>query len=353
LSESVCNDEWHARDDDSSDAPSLMSKLSLSGDDAQARRRLVVALGGNAIAPSGTGGTAEEQTLNISRTMTMVADLIVDGYEVVITHGNGPQVGNLLLKNELAKHVVPAMPLDWCVAQTQATIGYQIITALERELEKRGDLSTVVPVISRVEVAPDDAAWDEPTKPIGPYMTDEAQIREREREGQQFVYDEARGWRRVVASPEPVRLLEPMTIDLLLRAGAVVVANGGGGIPMIRDHDGLLVGVEAVVDKDLSAALLARQLAADTLVILTDVPGVAVDFGRPTQRWLTSTTTSELRALAAAGHFRRGSMGPKVEAAVRFVGRGDRLAVIAALDDVVAAVHGEAGTRVRGDRARR
>jgi carbamate kinase len=323
------------------------------GEDAPPRWRLVLALGGNAIAPSGTGGTAEEQTHNIARTMKMVAQLIVDGYEVVITHGNGPQVGNLLLKNELAKHVVPAMPLDWCVAQTQATIGYQIITALERELEQLGDLSTVVPVISRVEVAPDDPAWDEPTKPIGPYITDEAQIRERERDGQQFVRDDARGWRRVVASPEPVRLLEPMTIDLLLRAGAVVVANGGGGIPMVRGRDGVLVGVEAVVDKDLSAALLARQLAADQLVILTDVPGVAVDFGRPSQRWLTATTTTELRTLAAEGHFRRGSMGPKVDAVVRFVGRGDRLAVIAELDEVVPAVRGEAGTQVRSDRARR
>ncbi|HSK91518.1 MAG TPA: carbamate kinase [Euzebyales bacterium] len=315
--------------------------------------RVVVALGGNAIAPAGTGGTAEEQTRNISRTMTLVAELIVDGYEIVITHGNGPQVGNLLLKNELAKDVVPAMPLDWCVAQTQATIGYQIITALERELERRGNLSTVVPVISRVQVAHDDPAWDEPTKPVGPWIVDEAQVRDREREGQRFVHQPGRGWRRVVASPEPVRLLEPMTIDLLLRAGAVVVANGGGGIPMVRGADGLLVGVEAVVDKDLSAALLASQLAADELVILTDVPGVAVDYGRPTQRWLGAVSTAELRALADADQFGRGSMGPKVEAVLRFVARGDRRASIAAVDDVVDAVRGEAGTRVRSDGATR
>jgi carbamate kinase len=329
-----------------------MTDAPLAGDGASERWRIVLALGGNAIAPSGTGGTAEEQTRNISRTMVSVAQLIVDSYEVVITHGNGPQVGNLLLKNEIAKDIVPAMPLDWCVAQTQATIGYQIITALERELESRGDLSTVVPVISRVEVAADDPAWSDPSKPIGPYLTDEAKVRERERQGQRFVHDERRGWRRVVASPEPVRLLEPMTIDLLLKAGAVVVANGGGGIPMVRDHHGVLVGVEAVVDKDLSAALLARQLAADRLVILTDVPGVAVDFGRPAERWLETATTTQLRDLAAEGHFRRGSMGPKVDAAVRFVGRGDRWAVIAALDDLVAAVRGEAGTRVVAGRRR-
>jgi carbamate kinase len=330
-----------------------MSAVPPTPDDAPPRRRIVLALGGNALAPAGTGGTAEEQTRNISRTMALVAQLIVDGDEIVITHGNGPQVGNLLLKNELAKDVVPAMPLDWCVAQTQATIGYQIITALERELEAHGDLSTVVPVISRVQVADDDPAWDEPSKPIGPWITDEEQIREREQQGQQFLREDGPRWRRLVASPQPVRLLEPMTIDLLLRAGAVVVANGGGGIPMVRGPGGALVGVEAVVDKDLSAALLARQLAADQLVILTDVPGVAVDYGRPTQRWLDSVTASQLRTLAAEGQFTRGSMGPKVEAVLSFVGRSDRLATIAALDDVVGAVRGEAGTLVRSDWAAR
>lgn len=313
------------------------------------RRRVLLALGGNAIAPAGTGGTAEEQTRNIARAMALVAQLITDGLEVVITHGNGPQVGNLLLKNELAKDVVPPMPLDWCVAQTQATIGYQIITALEHELEVRGDLSTVVPVISRVEVAPDDPAWQTPTKPIGPWIIDAGQVAARQRDGQQFAQQEGRGWRRVVASPEPIRLLEPITIDVLLNAGAVVVANGGGGIPMVRNQAGLLVGVEAVVDKDLSAALLARQLDVDELVILTDVQAVAVDYGRPAQRWLGQVSTAELRALAAAGQFATGSMGPKVEAALRFTEQQRRPAIIASLDGVVAAVHGRSGTRVVPD----
>ncbi|HSK95074.1 MAG TPA: carbamate kinase, partial [Euzebyales bacterium] len=204
-----------------------MTALPPSPDDAQPRRRIVLALGGHAIAPAGRGGTAEEQTRNISRTMALVAELMVGGDQIVITHGNGPQVGNLLLKNELAKDVVPAMPLDWCVAQTQATIGYQIITALERELEVRGDLSTVVPVISRVQVDRDDPAWDDPSKPVGPWLDDGEQIRAREQQGQRFLRRDRDGrpqWRRLVASPEPVRLLEPMTIDLLLRAGAVVVA---------------------------------------------------------------------------------------------------------------------------------
>jgi carbamate kinase len=316
------------------------------------RRRTVLALGGNAIAPAGTGGTAEEQTRNIRRAMTLIAELIVDGREVVITHGNGPQVGNLLLKNELAKDVVPAMPLDWCVAQTQATIGYQMITALEHALEAHGDLSTVVPVISRVEVSADDPAWSDPSKPIGPYITDPAEVERRRAEGGQHFADMGgRGWRRVVPSPQPLRLLESMTINLLLDAGAVVVANGGGGIPMVRTDDNLLVGVEAVIDKDLAGALLARALGATGFVILTDVVGVAVDFDTPRQRWLSKVTAADLRTLAAEGQFGRGSMGPKVAAALAFVEHARMPAAIGALDDVLAVVRGEAGTLIMPDDA--
>jgi len=318
---------------------------------ATGRRRTVVALGGNAIAPAGTGGTAEEQTRNIRRAMALIAELIVDGREIVITHGNGPQVGNLLLKNELAKDVVPAMPLDWCVAQTQATIGYQMITALEHALEAHGDLSTVVPVISRVEVSADDPAWSDPSKPIGPYITAVAEVERRIDGGQHFTDMGDRGWRRVVPSPQPLRLLESMTINLLLDAGAVVVANGGGGIPMVRTDDNLLVGVEAVIDKDLAGALLARELDATGFVILTDVAGVAVDFGTPRQRWLTKVTATELRGLAADGQFGRGSMGPKVAAALAFVEHARMPAAIGALDDVLAVVRGEAGTLILPDDA--
>ena len=323
----------------------------MSPGSATGRRRTVVALGGNAIAPAGTGGTAEEQTRNIRRAMALIAELIVDGREIVITHGNGPQVGNLLLKNELAKDVVPAMPLDWCVAQTQATIGYQMITALEHALEAHGDLSTVVPVISRVEVSADDPAWSDPSKPIGPYITDLAEVERRIDGGQHFADMGDRGWRRVVPSPQPRRLLESMTINLLLDAGAVVVANGGGGIPMVRTDDNLLVGVEAVIDKDLAGALLARELGATGFVILTDVAGVAVDFGTARQRWLTKVTATELRSLAADGQFGRGSMGPKVAAALSFVGHAHMPAAIGALDDVLAVVRGEAGTLILPDDA--
>ncbi|CAN5846755.1 carbamate kinase [soil metagenome] len=317
---------------------------------APQRKRTVVALGGNAIAPAGTGGTAEEQTRNIRRAMELIAELIVDGREIVITHGNGPQVGNLLRKNEIAKDVVPPMPLDWCVAQTQATIGYQMITALEHALEALGDLSTVVPVISRIEVSPDDPAWSDPSKPIGPFMTDADEVeRRRSEDGHDFVDLGDRGWRRVVPSPQPVRLLESMTINLLLDAGAVVVANGGGGIPMVRTADNLLRGVEAVIDKDLAGALLARQLRANGLVILTDVDGVAIDFGSPQEQWLSKVTASELRAHADDGQFARGSMGPKVAAALSFVEHTGEPAAIGSLDDVGDVVRGEAGTLIVPD----
>lgn len=314
------------------------------------RKRTVVALGGNAIAPAGTGGTAEEQTRNIRRAMDLIAELIVDGREIVITHGNGPQVGNLLRKNEIAKDVVPPMPLDWCVAQTQATIGYQMITALEHALEAHGDLSTVVPVISRIEVAADDPAWSDPSKPIGPFIADADEVaRRRSEDGHDFVDLGERGWRRVVPSPQPVRLLESMTINLLLDAGAVVVANGGGGIPMVRTDDNLLCGVEAVVDKDLAGALLARQLRANGLVILTDVDGVAIDFGSPQERWLSKVTASELRAHADDGQFARGSMGPKVAAALAFVEDAGMPAAIGSLDNVGDVVRGDKGTLIVPD----
>ena len=306
----------------------------------------MLALGGNAIAPAGTGGTAQEQIASIGRAMRSVADLIAGGYEVVLTHGNGPQVGNLLLKNEIARDVVPPMPLDWCVAQTQATIGYVMITALERELTARNDYSTVVPVISRILVDAGDPAWDAPSKPIGPYVdSEEARALAADR-GHVYKPQGSRGWRRVVPSPDPVEILEPMTIELLLDAGAVVVANGGGGIPMVRDEDGTLHGVEAVVDKDLAGGLLAEAVQAEMYAMLTDVQAVAVGYGTPAQEWLGETTVENLRRYQGEGHFAAGSMGPKVEAACRFVESTGRPAIIAALDELADAVSGDCGTRV-------
>jgi carbamate kinase len=311
--------------------------------------RVVIALGGNAIAPAGTAGTAAEQTDAIRTAMQQVARLVADtDLELVITHGNGPQVGNLLIKNELARDVVPPMPLDWCVAQTQATIGVTVANTLGDALHSVGAARRVIPLVCRVLVDPDDPAFGAPHKPVGPYLTDEAEVETRRAEGVAFVAS-SRGWRRIVASPEPLVSLEAETVRRLLADGAVVVANGGGGVPTIRTQDGTLRGVEAVIDKDLAASLLAVEVGAERLAILTDVAGVAIGYGGPEERWLAEVTVGELRAHAAAGAFGVGSMGPKVEAACRFVERTGGGAVIARLEDALDALEGRVGTRVVPD----
>ncbi len=311
--------------------------------------RTVIALGGNAISPAGTAGTAAEQTANLHRSMKQVAELVAAGLgELVLTHGNGPQVGNVLIKNDLARDVVPPVPLDWCVAQTQATIGFTIASTLSHELRARGHRIPVVPVVSRVLVDRDDPGFAEPTKPIGPYITDEAEVERRQAEGQQLVRQGDRGWRRVVASPDPRHCVDRRAVELLLGDGAIVVANGGGGIPVVDDGDVPLRGVEGVIDKDLAGALLAEQIGAARFVVLTDVAGVAVDFGTPQERWLRDVDVAELRRLQADGQFAVGSMGPKVEAVCRFVEHTGGWATVASLDDAVAAVRGDVGTQVRG-----
>jgi carbamate kinase len=304
---------------------------------------VVVALGGNAIAqPGDTGPEAQRQA--VEQAMRQVAGVIAAGRDVVLTYGNGPQVGNLLIKNELARDVVPPVPLDWCVAQTQATLAYLITTALERELAERGIARLVTPVLTRVLVAADDPAWRHPTKPIGPYVT-AAQARERIARGESWEDRGERGWRRVVPSPEPREILDRRMIGHLLADGAIVVAAGGGGIPMVRSN-GRLEGVEAVIDKDLSGALLADTIEAEALVIATDVEAAAVRFGTPEQEELGHVSSEELRSYADAGEFASGSMGPKVQAALRFVEHGGQRAAITSLERLAEAVEGRAGTIV-------
>jgi carbamate kinase len=313
--------------------------------------RTVIALGGNAISPAGTAGTAAEQTANIHRSMRQVAELVAAGMtDLVLTHGNGPQVGNVLIKNELARHVVPPVPLDWCVAQTQATIGFTVASTLGHELAAAGHPRPVVPVVSRVLVDADDPGFTDPTKPIGPYLTDEDEVARRTEGGTRFVQVGDRGWRRVVASPDPKRCVDRDAVELLLDDGAIVVANGGGGIPVVEDGDGPLRGVEAVIDKDLAGARLAEELGAAVFVVLTDVSGVALGYGTADERWLGEVDVDELRRLQGEGHFSAGSMGPKVEAVCRFVERTGGRAAIAALDDVVGAVRGTSGTQVTSGR---
>jgi carbamate kinase len=304
--------------------------------------RLVVALGGNAIAGE-RGADPESQRIAVEGACEQIAELVAHGHDVVITHGNGPQVGNLLLKNDLARHVVPPVGLDWCVAQTQATLGFLIVTAMEAALHRRGIDRLISTVITRVLVDKDDPGFSRPTKPIGRYVTaDEAA--ERIAAGEAWEERGERGWRRVVASPDPLEIIDRGTIDALMAENAIVVAAGGGGIPMVREH-GVLRGVEAVLDKDLTGALLADTVDADVFLIATDVEAAAIHFGTPEQEWLGPVDAERLRALLDAGEFGGGSMGPKVRAALAFADSGGR-AVITSLERLREGVEGAAGTRV-------
>ena len=305
--------------------------------------RVVIALGGNAMTSPDGSARPEDQIAAIHTAMAATADLIAAGHEVVVTHGNGPQVGNLLVKNELAAAVVPPVPLDWCGAQTQGTIGFTILDELEGALAERGCATPVAALVSRTRVDADDQGFTHPSKPIGRYVSAEA-ARTMIDHGQTWEDRGERGWRRVVASPEPREFLEAGTVRTLLSQGYAVVAAGGGGIPVVAGEHGRLRGVEAVIDKDLTACLLARSVDADVLVIATDVANAAVDWGTPPQRDLRSVTVAEMRAHAADGQFASGSMGPKVEAALRFVEAGGPRSVITSLDRIGEALEGRAGT---------
>lgn len=304
---------------------------------------MVVALGGNAIAPPGADDPAS-QLHAVDAAMENVAELAAEGYDVALTHGNGPQVGNLMIKNQLARDIVPAVPLDWCVAQTQATIGYLIVSCLERALRGRAIRRGVAAVMTRVLVDPDDPAFQHPTKPIGRHLP-EAEARAHVAEGETWAESGPKGWRRLVPSPRPREILDVEAAVQLLGEGKVVVCAGGGGIPMVRERD-RLVGVEAVLDKDLSASLLARTVAAECLVIATDVPAAATRFGTPEQRWLARVTPAQLRELADEGEFDAGSMGPKVTACAEFVDATGARAVIASLESLVEGAAGGVGTVV-------
>ncbi|WP_110004727.1 carbamate kinase [Geodermatophilus normandii] len=316
-------------------------------------RRAVIALGGNAMTGPDGSATPAAQRNAIREAAGHVAEVVAAGVEVVLTHGNGPQVGNLLVKNELAAHVVPPVPLDWNVAQTQATIAFTVADELDAALAAWGLPQRTAGLVTRTLVDADDPHFAEPSKPVGRFLPRE----EAERFvalGQVWEDRGSRGWRRVVASPEPRSVVDSPAIHALAAAGFVVVCAGGGGIPVTADAaDGApLRGVEAVIDKDLTAAVLARDLGADTLVIATDVPNVMVDFGTPSQRPLGRVTVAELRAHAREGQFARGSMGPKVEAALRFVEAGGERAVVTSLENIADAVTGDAvGTVLQKDPA--
>jgi carbamate kinase len=307
--------------------------------------RVLLALGGNAMTSADGRARVDDQIAAARVAMAAVVDLIAEEFDVVITHGNGPQVGNLLVKNELAAGVVPPVPLDWCGAQTQATLGFVLTNALDAALAKRGIDRRTAALVTRTEVAADDPGFARPTKPVGRYLSrEDAEVLIGH--GETWEDRGEKGWRRVVASPDPLEIVDAPAVQALVEAGFVVVANGGGGIPVVRDSDGTLSGVEAVIDKDLGAALLARTVEADVLVVATDVPQAVLRFGTPEAEPIGRVTVEELRALAAEGHFASGSMGPKVDAVCRFVEQGGQRAVITNLENIVDGVSGKAGTVV-------
>jgi carbamate kinase len=305
--------------------------------------RVLVALGGNAMTGPDGSATPKAQREAISTAMRHIAATVAAGHEVVITHGNGPQVGNLLVKNELAAQVVPPVPLDWCGAQTQATIGFTILDTLEVALAEQQVDKRTAALVTRTLVDAADPGFAKPTKPIGRFLPYE-QAKPLIEHGETWEDRGEKGWRRVVASPEPLEVLETHTILTLLQAGYVVTAAGGGGIPVVRGAHGGVHGVEAVIDKDLTAAVLARAIAADVLVIATDVENAVIEYGTAQARPVGRVGLAEMEEYAAAGHFASGSMGPKVEAALRFVRQGGRRSVITALDRITDALDGSVGT---------
>lgn len=310
------------------------------------KRRIVVALGGNSIVPASKQGTIEEQMEMTRTTMVHIADLIEQGHLVVITHGNGPVVGNIVIRNEAARRLVPPMPLDICVADSKGGIGYMLQQVLQNELRARGIDKDAFTIITQVMVDATDPAFQNPTKPIGPfYERAEAEQLARDK-GWSIVEDCGRGYRRVVPSPLPLEIVEWRAIERAVDTGAVVIAVGGGGIPVVRRADGSLHGVEAVIDKDWASSVLAGELHADLLVILTEVEKVAIRYGKPDQVDLDVMTVEEARRYLAAGEFPAGSMGPKMEAAIDFLEGGGREVIITRPELLSEAITGKRCTRV-------
>jgi carbamate kinase len=305
--------------------------------------RLVVAFGGNAILRPKQKGTAEEQFENVRTACQALVGLVKSGAELILTHGNGPQVGNILLQNEAGKDIVPAMPLDICGSKTQGFIGYMIQQSFFNELRAAGLSNEVATVVTQVVVSEEDPAFANPTKPIGPFYSEVEAHQIATTKGFVMKEDAGRGWRRVVPSPDPQEILEKNVIATLVKNGVIVVASGGGGIPVVRKQ-GRIVGVEAVIDKDLAGQRLALDVRADTFVILTDVQQVALNYGQSNQTFISEMTLAQAKRYQEEKHFKAGSMGPKVQAAVRFVETGGKRAIIGSLAQVEAALQGKAGT---------
>ena len=316
------------------------------------RKVAVVAIGGNSLIKDSKHQTVEDQYLAAKETTFHIADMIEAGWDVAIGHGNGPQVGFILRRSEIAARAegMHEVPLDVCGADSQGAIGYALQQTLQNELYRRGIQKNVATVITQVLVDKEDPAFKNPTKPIGSFM-DEADAKRREKEmGWNVVEDAGRGWRRVVASPLPKEVVELETVKTLIDAGVVVVTVGGGGIPIIDIGDGQYAGTAAVIDKDYASSLLAREIHADLFLISTAVEKVALNFGKPDQKWLDRITMAEAKKYLAEGiHFAKGSMAPKVQAIIWFLENGGREALITNPQNIGRALHGETGTWIVRD----
>ncbi len=311
------------------------------------KKKAVIALGGNALVKKGQKGTIYEQFTNTRRSTKSIVKMIKEGWDVVITHGNGPQVGAILLQNKVAKDLTPAMPLGICVAESEGLIGYMIQQCLSNALKKEHIEKPVIALITQVIVDQDDPFLSHPTKPIGPYYDEDEAIQLR-KEGWQMTR-QPRGWRMIVPSPDPKQIVEGESIRKMLDDGIIVIASGGGGMPVVEKEDGGLDGLEAVIDKDLAAERLAEAVEAELLLILTDVEKVYLHYGTPKQKTLDKISLKELKNYYEASHFPPGSMGPKILAAIRFLESGGKKVIVADIEKGWEALQGETGTLIVRD----
>jgi carbamate kinase len=309
---------------------------------------LLVAIGGHAVHPDSIKGTTEEQEQVADAAAQALVPLIKNSNKVLLTHGNGPVVGKILMRMMMTRHAIPPMRLDVCVAHSQGGIGYILIQSLENALRRAGIERQAACVVTQVEVERDDPAFGAPSKPIGPFFS-EQEAKDLEAKGWRMMEDAGRGWRHCVPSPVPQKIVNLGVIETLLQAGTLVIAGGGGGVPVVRGKDGSYTGIEAVVDKDLTSTLLARSLGIADFLILTAVERASIHYGTPQQRPLERVTLSQMKRYQAEGHFAKGSMGPKVEAAIRHVEAGGRRAIIGHLEHASAALEGRSGTHVVPD----
>ena len=312
------------------------------------KKLALVAIGGNSLIKDKEHQSVADQYEAMKETSHHIGAIVKDGWDVVLTHGNGPQVGFILRRSELAAHELHEVPLDACVADTQGSLGYALQQNLYNEFQALGLDKQVVTLVTQVAVAEDDPAFAEPSKPIGGFMDENTAVNRQQTLGWHIAEDAGRGWRRVVASPEPKQIIEAELIQQLLANGTVVIAAGGGGIPVVRDESGSLRGVPAVIDKDIASALLATAVQADLLLISTSIEKVLLNFKQPNERAVDQMTLAEAKQYMAEGiHFAKGSMGPKMQAVINFLEHGGQKAIITTPENIPAALRGEAGTTIK------